>query len=196
MIIQILETDVFRLIFPWKGGSRSICDKFGCKQGENFIQISELNEYLNNSKNNILVLRKPKDRFMSAYRMAQYLQTKKESYLRDFEHMLSLHGEPYINKISTKVKFNYILFEELSFYGFKNIGSPEKNRFPKRKWNDEFDNMYDFACEQKAYDNFIQNNEKLKPEIFYKWFLESTCVNAKKYRLSRLNYAPLKLAGE
>lgn len=196
MIIQILETDLFRLIFPFRSGSRSICAKFETEHGKNYLDFSQLNEYLDNKKNNILLLRKPKDRFVSGYRIAQTLKTNKKGYLSDYSLMLSLHAEPYINKINTEIKFSYILFEELSSYGFEHIGSNTKTGKFRRTWEKEFDDIYDLADEQKAYDNFIQQNEKLDSEIFHKWFLDSRYINAKECKLSHLKYEPLKLSGE
>lgn len=202
--IFMIQTDRLRIMFPFKGGSRSICALFGDsthqdlhKSGAN-KKMTFINKYLlenaHDGIQNIFVLREPRDRFKSAWRMTEMLlesgDLKQEKY-DHLDNMLRIHGEPYIHQIDNNIGWKYILFDEIGEYVKDNVeGMHDEKRQKVRRWYKKFDQIFDFDYEKQWYDYHVKFKKRMDPEEFHRLVKESNYINVKK---SYLRYRPVEI---
>lgn len=202
--IFMIQTDRLRIMFPFKGGSRSICALFGNSSHHDLHESGSckkmacINKYLlenaHDGLQNIFVLREPRDRFKSAWRMSETVltmtnATEQKPHL--FENTLRTHGEPYIHLIDHNIAWKYILFDELGEYLKNNVqGVVDRKRQKERRWYKKYDDIFDFEYEKKWYDYHVKFKKRIDPEEFHRLVKESNYINVKK---SYLRYRPVEI---
>lgn len=201
----VIETDRLRIVFPFKGASRSICALFGKMTQNDLLQsnadlsIGELNNYLlknaHDGIQNIFVLRQPKDRFKAAWAMAQSITKKTKNPKYDlFDTVIRTHGEPYIHQIDHNIGWKYILFDEIENYVRENVlGIYDNKKQTERRWFKKYEDVFDFDYEQYWYDYHVRLKKRMDPEEFRRLVDESNYINVKN---SYLRYKKMEVEKE
>lgn len=201
----IIQTDRLRIMFPFKGGSRSICALFGKSTHQDLHdsgankRMSFLNNYLlenaHDGLQNIFVLREPRDRFKAAWRMCELLTKNNPNEKYDyFNNMLRIHGEPYIHQIDHNIGWKYILFDEIGEYVRDNVeGIVDHKQQKERRWYKKYEDIYDFDYEKQWYDYHVRLKKRMDPEEFRRLVDESNYINVKN---SYLRYKPVEITNQ
>ena len=164
MLLGILETNSFILVFPGKSGSKTlVTDVVGpyWHYKRHYLNVHEWVANFNATKLNILVTRNPVERFKSGATSHWIVEE-----LVDFNQFMMHHGYSYMKYIPS-LPFKIIQFENLWF----DFGIEDKEPF-RETCVVEVDEK-----EQDAW-NAIKNNKKeITPECWEKLKLDITHIN-------------------
>lgn len=116
------------------------------------------------SKPQILVLRDPKERFISGH----YLWLKQNHIdhpqYDNYEKFMWYHGAPFLHRLNLDINFKILVFEKLGDY------IPNIKKDPAmldRMW---VENEYDWETEMELYFKLLNENERISIEEFHRCF--------------------------
>ena len=134
----------------------------------------------------VLVLRNPKERFISGHALWTAIEKSKSQLPRhydqtvyypmmnhpqfnNYDRFMAYHGAPFLHRINCDITFKILPFENLSEYTDKNESGPgpQDPGLTERKWGD---NDYDWDTEMSLYNKLINEKERVTVEEFNKWF--------------------------
>lgn len=150
MILGIIQTNNFNLLFPGKSGSKTIgTDILGDPDWHYNRQYLDVRDWVSNfddSKLNILVIRNPVERFISGASSHWIVED-----LVDYNKFMMHHGNPFMKYIPN-LSFKIIEFEKLWF----DFGVEERN--PSR---DSFKHNADLKDELEAWGRIKNKQEEV-----------------------------------
>lgn len=117
-----------------------------------------------NDKTQILVLRKPIERFISGHQLWVEQNHIDHPQYSDYRRFMIYHGAPFLHRIDTSINFKILPFEKLSDYVL------DIKRDPALAERKLVDTEYDFEREEEIYYDLINSKEELSVEEFHKCF--------------------------
>lgn len=126
-----------------------------------FIALDKIEQ---SEKTQILVLRDPKDRFMSGHQLWVEQSHQDHPQYDDYERFMYYHGAPFLHRLNLDINFKILLFDNLGDY------VPHIQRDPaleKRNW---VENDYDWDTEMGLYFKLLNENQRITVEEFHKCF--------------------------
>lgn len=178
MLLGILESNNFVLVFPGKSGSKTfVTDIVGpdWHYKRHYLDVREWVSNFDTTKLNILVTRNPAERYKSG--ATSHWMFKK---FVNFDKWMSHHGDPYMKYIPD-LPFKIIQFENLWFDSGKEPRNPARDRCDYEMDNDEF----------SAWKNIVRNKEEIT-ELEWQKLKESIIFvnypNNKDYYVKEANY--------
>jgi hypothetical protein len=115
-------------------------------------------------KTQILVLRDPKDRFMSGHQLWVEQNHQEHPQYDNYDRFMLYHGAPFLHRLNLDINFKILLFDNLGDYVSHIQRDPA---LEKRKW---VENDYDWDTEMGLYFKLLNENQRITVEEFQKCF--------------------------